>query len=697
MYEDDSDTPEPKGGRAKKRAAKADADIAREAIECYDRWFEREQRNVDEAYEDLCFSRKGEQWPESERLKREAQGRPALTINKVPQFVRQVTGDIRMSRPGIKVVPVDDMADKETAKVLAGLIRYIENRSEAQAAYYLGCDAQVTCGIGAWQIATEYAGNSTLNQEIRIKQVDDAVAIAWDPDSRDVCRADADWCIVPFDVSHEAFERDYPEASLEDFDDRSNIPSGWFGADFVRVAVYWCRKEVEHSFAVYRNGAIVDLDVMSVEELGRLPPPVKVEKRKTHEIWRYEVTARQVLKKAKWPGRYIPIVPVIGEECQIGREVYRNGLVRWMKEPQRIYNYAYSTNVELGALQPKAPFLVTAGNIKGFEAEWLRANVSHLPFLRYTPDGANGNAAPQRVQPPVSSPHHEMLQRSASEDMKAVSGIYDASLGNRSNETSGRAILARQREGDVSTVCYLENFAAAIRHTARILVDLIPHIYDTERTLRILGEDGKPEEATINRQVGLSIDPDTYEIMPQLENDLSIGSYDVVLETGPSYSTRREEAREGMTELLRALPPDAVPLVADLIAKMQDWPMADELGERFEELLPPAIKAKLAEKRQGDAGAPGQGPPQPGMPGQPPGEPPPDPMQQQAIALEFQLKQAELAKAVAEAEAAQQRTRQAAAQADEAEAKAQQARLALIQGRMDVLMPPEPSPTTTPQ
>ncbi len=599
---------------AYKKSTKKDDDqeFVRKALAKYERAYDKERTNIILAYEDLEF-RVGEQWPGDVKREREADHRPALTINKVPTFVRQVTGDIRLMRPSIRVVPVDSRGDPETAQVLGGLIRYIENRSDARHAYTAGADSQVVAGIGHWRVLTEYADDSTFNQEIRISAVDDGVSVIWDPDAKLPNKEDAKCCFVPVDMSHDAFKELYPDAPIEDFsltlEGRTALIDEWFGDDFVRVAEYWERRPEKRTLALLDDGAIDDVTdqperLRMLREAG-----VRIEERDSHRVYRSVISACHVLEQPKpWPGRYIPIVPVIGEEVILGRRTVRHGVVRYLKDAQRAYNYFRTAETETVALQPKSPWLLTEKNVEDYADQWLSANTRNYPYLVYKPDSANGNAAPQRVGPGVNTAGiTEGLQISAQE-MKDVSGIYDAGLGERSNETSGKAIMARQRESDVGTYVYVENFSRAIRHTGRILLDLIPTVYDTERVIRIVGEDNKVDLVEINKEV-----PE----LGRMLNDVTVAAYDVVLDQGPSYATKREEAREGMLTFLQQAP-NAAPVVLDLIAEAQDWPNAEKFSERLKTLLPAPIQAKEAQ----ESGEP------------PPPTPPPPP--------ELLLKQAEL-------------------------------------------------------
>jgi hypothetical protein len=587
-----------------KKGGDDDGKICRTALERYHRWQEREQANIDAAYDDLTFYA-GEdysQWDPAELARRIDEKRPVLQANRLPQFVHQVTGDMRQMKPSIKTVPVDSRGDKETAETIAGMIRYVENRSDASAPYMSGADSQVVCGIGAWRVQKEYANESTFNQELRITGVDDAVAIAFDVDATLPTREDGLWTIVPVDFSREAFTSKWPEAPVEDFETLNNNAHavGWFDKDMVRVAEYWVKKPIKRTLALMPDGAIIDLTDKDADEVAKTKAIAKrIEKRDGFKVCRYLITAAHVLEETDWPGLFIPIIPVIGEEVKIGTRVIRKGLVRDAKDPQRRYNYFITAQAETVALQPKAPFVGTVVNFEKYEEEWADANNKNFAYLPYTPDPLNGGGPPQRQAPPVRSEGISEGISLAAEDMKGTIGIYDAGLGQRSNETSGKAIMARQREGDVATFLYVDNWSRAIKHTGKILIDLIPHVYDTERKIRIMGEDGKVDLKDINKPVGMiETDEDGNESeVEHVMNDVTVGAYDVVLETGPSFSTKREEAKESMKEFIQGAP-ETAPVIMDLYAKAQDWPLADEIGKRFEAIAPPQVQKLIANQKK---------------------------------------------------------------------------------------------------
>jgi hypothetical protein len=652
-------------------------DIHKEALLEYERAWERERMNIDEAYDDLRFrrGRVSDQWDALALTARV--GRPTHVNNKIPKFIRQVTGDQRQMRPSVEVVPVDSNADVDVAEIRGGIIRYIENRSHAKYIYNQAGDSQVTCGIGHWQVETEYAEATTFNQEIRISLVEDGVAVLWDADSSLLTREDADHCFVPIDQSTAKFKRDWPDATASGFDTAlcgtgtSGAFDAWAHDDYIRVLTYWKKKPKTRMLALLPDGSVEDLteqfedaspDEAKAGLLELKRRGVRVEKRRSYEICRYLLTAHEILEEKPWKGMHIPVIPVIGEEVRIGREVYRTGLCRPVKDLQKMVNYYASSETETIALQPKSPYL---GTKKMFESRydlWDTANTENHPFLEYTVDPLVPGAKPERIQPPVASQAIQQGAINAANDMKEVLGIYDSNLGAKSNEQSGVAIKARDQQGDTGTFVYIDNMALAIQRTGVIINDLIPHVYDTQRQMRIIGNDGKRALKTINQAAMTGGQTTTV-------NDVTVGAYDVEIEQGPSYTTKREQARDGMTEFIRAVPA-AAPLIGDLIAEVMDWPKAREIGERLQEMLPPPIKQKLeqeeAEREQAS--------------GKPPKPPSPQEQQQMAMAAQAKQKQEalqeqEIAMKMAEQKAKTDKTeaeaRKANAEADRAEIEAQ--------------------------
>jgi len=671
-----------------------DDDALREIADKVAEAYEHEKDNIAAAYDDLT-KLAGEQWPDYAKAARK--GRPMLTVNLLPQFKRQITGDIRLGQFSMRVIPADGLAKKEIGEIFGGMIRYIQNRSEAKAAFALAADQMASCGVGAVRVITEYADETTFNQECRIVQIDDGVSVIWDPDARLPTREDAMWCLVPVDMSHAKFEKKYPDVPLADFTtyDRHGF---WYGSDFVRVGEYWEKRPVTRTLALYPDGAIVDLtDKGKDARRAAEAAGAKVRERAGYKIFRSLLTVGHWLEEPQeWPGRMIPIAPMIGEEVRIGRRIVRHGVIRFAKEPQMIYNFNISQDAEMKALAPKAPWIGTRRNFEQSEDKWTTANSENHPYLEYDPDPSNGGAAPQRNVPAVAQPGLEASMARAERDIKGTTGIYDPSLGTSSNETSGIAITTRERQTDVANVVYIDNFMLALRHVGRILIDLIPKVYDSEREVQILGDDGGVSTVTINKAVvdaalageadepiefphqnpaGDSDDIDDRAVEEADEpvfaraaqrrdpspgvlpergrlNDLTIGAYGVIIDNGPTFSTRREEARAGFESFMRAAP-GVAPLLLDLYARAQDWPFAQEIAERVEATLPPPVRAVLIRARLRKAGVPeDQLPPipQPPQPGALP-PPPPNPAMLAALQSELAAKQATSRSTIAKAAA----------------------------------------------
>lgn len=571
-------------------------DIVEEAIENIEAAWMHDRQNREEARADLRFLA-GQHWTDEELAARK--GRPTLTINKLPTFVRQVANDIRQNAPSIKVVGVDEAADKETARILSGLIRSIEMRSGAEHIYSAAAYHVAACGIGHFRFKTEYVDDAVFEQDIVISRIRDPLAVYWDPASVKPDRSDAMWCAVLEQIPRATFEERYPDAKIDSLaapDSAANSSLVWLTHDDVVVAEYIKRFPIKRRLAQTIDGKTIDVTDLPQASMAVLPI-VKMRDVDTYQVKSWMVSASEVLSGPHdWAGKWIPVVTIVGEEIPVGDVVMRSGVTRSARDPQRIYNYQWSAATEVIGQAPKSPWLVTQKMIAKFRAWWDRANVDPQPYLPYEPDDKAPGLAPRREAPPAPPTAMWDAMRVASDDIKAVTGIFDASLGARGNETSGRAITARQREGDVANYHITDNLAESMAHAGRILVDLIPKIYDTERMVRILGEDDAEEFVTINQE-----QPDGLGGVVRL-NDVSMGRFDVRVISGPGYATRRQEAADSMLQFAQAVPM-AAEAFPDLIAKNLDWPGAEEIAERLKKLLEMRMPGITAE----DAGAEGSG------------------------------------------------------------------------------------------
>jgi hypothetical protein len=525
--------------------------------------------------------------------------RPCLTINKLPQHVRQVTNDQRQNRPSGKVIPADDKADIAVAEIFNGMVRHIEYISDADVAYDTACENQVSYGEGYIRILTEYCDDDTFDQDIKIGRIRNSFSVYMDPTIQDPCGSDAKWCFITEDITKADYARMYPDSApittLQSLGVGDQNLSQWLNEDTIRIADYYYVDYDRETLNLY-PGNITAFEGSPEDKLlkSQFGKPTKSRESDRCKIKYCKINGYEILEEREWAGKYIPVVRIVGNEFEVDGRLYVSGIVRNAKDAQRMYNYWVSQEAEMLALAPKAPFIGYGGQFEGYETQWKTANTTNWPYLEVNPDVTDGSGSilplPQRAQPPMASSGLLQAKAGASEDIKASTGQYNASLGMTSNERSGRAILARQREGDVGTYHYGDNLARGVRHITRQLVDLIPKIYDTQRVARIIGEDGETDM--------VKIDPMQAEPVKKIVNqegvvidkiyNPSVGKYDVVVTTGPGYATKRQEALEAMAQLLQGNP-QLWQVAGDLFVKNMDWPGAQEMAKRFAKTIDPKL------------------------------------------------------------------------------------------------------------
>lgn len=635
------------------------------ALKLYQNDENYDRENREWALEDLEFLA-GDQWDETIKADREAEDKPCLTINVLPQFVGQVIGDRRINKTTIKVRPFKD-GTEEIAEIRSGLIKSIELFSRAERAYDAACEDQVGCGIGGLRVDLEYAGNDVFDQDIFIRHIPNPLAVLWDRMSVDPTGRDAKHCFVTDKLPREVFEKNFPDYPVPTggFGTNNQIRSGWWDSDSVRVTEFWELIDKPAVFAMMMDGSVEDVtdkDPASYEgKLWRHPVTGATKVRKSFRTYArmHLVTGFCILGKPyEVPCTRLPIVRVEGRTVRVGDDRVRFGLVRFAKDSQRLKNYSRSVAAETIALAPQAQWAGPADAFEGLEEHWDRAHLNGAGPLIWN---KNASAPPERLAPPQMPTALLQEAQLYQQDIKDTTGIQDASLGVRSNEVSGKAINARKLEGDVATSMYHDNLNCAIEEVGDIVNQYIPIAYDSTRTIRVIGPDDKHKLMVINGQDDES-------------PDITKGKYDVVLETGPSFTTQRQEALDGMMTLFQTAP-DLLPLFLDILAKNMDWPGAYEIAERAKNM--PQIKQLAGEDDQGD----GQGQD---------GQPNPAQMlqmqqlQQAQAALEAEQQQQQEATAQAQAKTEEAKAnastaifkaRQAEAQAEEAEARAEQARI----------------------
>jgi len=560
---------------------------------------DEEQRK--EALTDLKFI-EGDQWPEDLKAVREGDRRPCLVLDRLNEKVAQVIGDIRQSQIGIIVSPVDDKGDPETAEAIQDIIKHIENNSRAKIAYNTAFESAARCGRGFFRVVTEYADDESFDQDIKIKRISNVFSVVTDPSSEEADQSDAKYKFLTQLIPKEEYEQKYPgkqPVSMEDAEGDETYDY-WFEDEKVRIAEYWLK--VPDSTKV-KTLYLIETEEGRKKTVEKVPKNAKILKTRKvtgEKVIHYKIDGKNILEGPKdWAGKYIPIIPVLGEEINLGDKKVLRGLIRLARDPQQMMNYWESMLTEQIALQPKVPWLATEAMIGDYEDDWNQAHDRNFSVLKFKADPEAPTLMPRREAPPVVAAGIENRIQVNVEHIKAATRTYDAALGARSNEKSGVAIRERKMESDVGTLVFGDNLKLSIEHLGRVLVDLIPKIYDTERIERIRGTDGKIKTIRIGNKGGGKKKIKTEDGKEETVYDLSVGKYDVTIEAGPTYTTQRQEANQAMMELVQYVP-DIFRVFGDKWIKMQDWHEADEIAKRCEYILLPEIREQLAaEKEEG--------------------------------------------------------------------------------------------------
>lgn len=545
-------------------------DFLKEMREEYELDFDYDRINREQALEDKRFLA-GEQWDPV--VLEQRKGLPCLVINSVPQFIAQLVGDWRENKRSVKVLPTED-GDKNIADIRADLVRSIETQSRADRVYDNAFESAVACGDGALRVAVEYARDDVFDQDIFVRPIDDALSVVWDRLSVDPTGRDARHCFVDDLIPTKDFERKWPDCKPSELSTRvynQMVGRRWIEPDGVRITEYWRMIERNRMLVLFEDGSIRFVDKDLDDLIQKHGNPVKSRVAPCSYAQMHLVTGFDILSG---PYEYrltrVPVVRMTGRTVNIAGQRTRYGIVRFMKDSVRLRNFWRSVAAEQLGYAPKAQWIAPQSAVEGREDEFRRSHLTRDPLMVYNDDAS---APPERLAPPpMQTALHEEAAINA-QDMKDVTGIHDASLGIKSNETSGRAINARQREGDVASITYYDNGNAAVLEAGDIINQLISQIYDGTRIVRIVGEDEKVKFQKINDPN----DPDS--------PDMTVSKYDVSLSTGASYTTRRVEAAQAMMDAVQVWP-QLLQVAGDLVAKAQDWPGADDLAERLKKTIP---------------------------------------------------------------------------------------------------------------
>lgn len=605
-----------------------DEKIIREAKERFERCESWEAETRRRFVEDLKFANADPdnnwQWDNTILNGRRTQSKPCLTINKTRQHNLQITNDAKQNKPGVNIRPVGDDASYDAAQVFEGIVRHIEYQSNAEQAYDTATMFQVQGGVGYWRVITDYVSDQSFDQEIYICRMKNPEAAYLDPDVSEADGSDARFGFIFEDIPTELFKSQYPEYEDMVSNPPMNNTDGWLDKDHVRIAEYYRKEQkadklisfiVPPPFAAAGQQIILrkskmDADIRGVyegiKEASAQNPNIPAPQERdiiTDEITWYKLAGNKIIDTRPWLGKYIPIVRIVGEETVIDGKLDRKGHTRSMKDAQRMYNYWTSEATTQVALQAKSPWIAPAEAIEGNESFWGAANIDNVAVLPYNSIGEGGNTipAPQKMQPPQMASAYIQGMQICQDQLMMTSGQYQSQFGQNENATSGKAINERQRQGDNATYHFIDNLAVGIRFTGKILVDLIPKIYDTERVIRILAKDGtesqiqiKPDAPDAYKQAPEQQDPNQQKAQKTQQSvaaifNPNVGRYEVESDIGPGYATRRQEAFNAMTQIA-AQNPEFMKVGGDLLWKSADFPLSDELAERWSRIIPPNIK-----------------------------------------------------------------------------------------------------------
>ena len=576
-----------------------------EAIEFLKLANDADTMNRQEALEDLKFGG-GDQWPVELQNSRNLESRPVITVNKVDNYCRQVCNQQRQQRPRIKVHAMNTHDDMVDAQTIQGIVRHIENNSNADHAYDNAFEYAVRMGWGYFRVRTDYVSEDSFEQEIFIDPIDNPFTVYFDPNSVAPDGSDADRCLITTMMPKKEFSKLYPDASVDggtSFTQRGtgDSQSEWITKEDIRLAEYFYTVREKATLYQLSDGSSTFADDKDMFARLAAAGIVVVDQRSSYKktIKYCKLTAIDIIEEGTWAGKYIPIIPVYGRHIVIGDKRKKFGMIRYAKDPQRMYNFWQTSITEGVALAPNAKWLMAEGQDEGHENDWANANIKSFPLLRYKQTDIEGRPAPvpQRLQPEPPQAGIMAAAAGVDDDIKAIMGVFDpAQLGQ--GNISGKALNGQQQQVDLTNYDYYDNLTRSISHCGTIILDLLPKIYDTERVMRIIGDDGKPELLTINQR----------DSVGRVLNDMTVGQYDVVMDTGPGYNSKRQEAVDSMLPILAA-DPSLMQSCGDLVFRNMDWPGADVIADRLAAAnplaqidehsdIPPQVQMQLAQGKK---------------------------------------------------------------------------------------------------
>lgn len=568
-----------------------DDELLAEALERYKCAEEHWSDTYSQIEQDIDFllNTDGAQWDDGRQYEPD---KVKLVINKCEAEADSIINEMRSARPGINVSPVDDKADVETAKIIKGLARNTEAVSDAATAYDTAAFFQVVGGLGWIRVSLNWVPG-TFDQEARIEAVEDYSSVLIDENSVKLDGSDMNYgFVVKNNLTEKQFKTAYPKAEAIDF----NHASGWNSGKNVRVAEYYYKTQEVRNIHLLPTGEVITDEQLKLltEQLGEAPPVVRSREDEVSVVRWCMLNGQQILKKTEWIGQHIPIVPVYGKLVFNNGKRHVSGLIKVLRDPQKLLNYWESNNTEVGALQPKSPYIAAEGQLEGYEEMWKEANRKNYPALIYKPTTFEGLLAPPpaRQMPPELSMSMQQQSMMALQHIKSVTGkVYDEGQKTLGAE-SGKAVLAKERKSNVASFHYSDNQGKSIRQVGIILNDIYPKIYSGARIGRILGEDDQAERVPINQPFALDQDGNKVPVQPGMKPEgiyrLDAGKYDIAVSVGKAYSSLRQEFTEGMLELATAIP-QVMGACADIIVRNMDFPGAQDAADRIRKTLPPGL------------------------------------------------------------------------------------------------------------
>jgi len=577
--------------------------IIMEAKKRWDRCAEWESPSRERFLDDIRFangdSDNGYQWPNAIRRAREVDARPVLTMNIIRQHNLQISNQARKNKSSIKIVPQGNGATFQSAQIFKNIIRRIENMSSAQDIYTLARNFQIDAGIGYWRVVTRYMNENTFDQDIYLEPVNDPLSVYMDPDIKQKDGSDATFCFVFDNVPKTLFEEQWPQYRDVIGQNALSVGSGdsdWISRDYVRVCEYFRVVGVDDLLVSFIAPDGTRKSILKSKLTPNMYGIIKDPMTKTRPVqvkqieW-YLIAGDQIIDSTIWPGKYIPIVRCIGEETTIDGIMDRKGHTRYMKDSQRMFNYNASSQVEFVALQGKTPWVASAQAIEEYESMWNTANTSNHSVLVYNGFDDSGNAitAPVRTQPPTASPAYQQGMDTAFNQMMMTSGQWQNSMGMMGNERTGAAIQGRQAQSETAVFHFQDNYESALVFTGKILIDLVPKVYDTRRVIMIQAENDEDMEVVIDPRAQAAFMQQQQSIQQASLNifNPNVGEYSIAPSVGPSYGSKQQETRDALSLILTQAP-QLVPIIGDILMASMDFDKSQEAAQRLKRLVPPA-------------------------------------------------------------------------------------------------------------